>query len=456
MKNLIIFPTLILFIGSAFGQWTETYLSEYKDYMAVAVSGKKVFFAGGYAVDETFTYQFATDKVEICDTETGTWVYDQLSEGRYWMEGVSAGSKVIFAGGFTAAENISATVDIYDVISNDWAVAQLSIPRILLSPLSVGNKVLFAGGNGNDLKTQTRVDIYDTSTEQWSTAELSEPRMGTGAASIGDLAFFAGGLVWDNSAGIEYASNRIDIYNAATNTWSTDSLSEPRFFLAAAAVRDKILFAGGLTISGGPSKRVDIYDVATGTWSIDSLSVARAFEDNDQNAVTIGGKAYFVGGMYRIMSDYQADFNVIDIYDPVSNTWETDELPYNLFAHSVVGVAGKLIVAGGASLHPLGLDIHNQVLIKQLVSSIEFVGVESRFDLSPNPTADAFFINLPTDVSPLDVHMQVYDLQGRLLLQKHGNGIQDRHDVSDWNAGVYVIRLLGKGINATSKLLKLD
>ena len=123
------------------------------------------------------------------------------------------------------------------------------------------------------------------------------------------------------------------------------------------------MFAGGQDIFSEPIKRVDIYNVTTNDWSIDSLSVARAFHDNDQNAATVCGKAFFVGGVNRLPGIYIEDYNTIDIYDPETNTWETDELPYNLFGHSVVGVGNKLIVAGGMSILPQGFDIHKEVLI---------------------------------------------------------------------------------------------
>jgi hypothetical protein len=37
----------------------------------------------------------------------------------------------------------------------------------------------------------------------------------------------------------------VDIFDASANTWSKASLSEPRFYIAAATAGNKVFFAGG-------------------------------------------------------------------------------------------------------------------------------------------------------------------------------------------------------------------
>ncbi len=85
--------------------------------------------------------------------------------------------------------------------------------------------------------------------------------------------------------------------------------------------------------------KYQIYDAVTGEWSIDSLSVARAFWDHE-NAASVCGKAYFIGGWSTETETYQitGDFNVIDIYDEANGAWSVEYLPYNLFFHSTVAV----------------------------------------------------------------------------------------------------------------------
>ncbi len=138
-----------------------------------------------------------------------------------------------------------------------------------------------------DYVTCNAVDLFDSASGLWSTAQLSVARYDLAAASVGNVALFAGG--WTGSAllcregrgdgvllvacvlsvcsccGVVVlfapataccltrataggvASNAVDLYNSATGTWSTASLSVVRWGLAAASVGTVALFAGGNT-----------------------------------------------------------------------------------------------------------------------------------------------------------------------------------------------------------------
>ena len=78
-------------------------------------------------------------------------------------------------------------------------------------------------------------------------------------------------------------SNRVDLYNSVTGTWSTAQLSTATYHLAATSVGNVALFASGA---------VDLYNSVTGTWSTAQLSVARA----RLAATSVGNMALFAGG----------------------------------------------------------------------------------------------------------------------------------------------------------------
>lgn len=459
MKTKTIFTALLIFIQISIysqGTWTQTELSQYKEHMAAAVLGDKVYFAGGYAVKPDFSGQFSTDKVEIYDTKTGKWAYGNLSKGRDRLEGASAGSKVIFAGGWDDVGNIQKTVDIYDTLTKKWTVTNLSTARLEITTGKIGNLVMFAGGY-NNLITSTRIDIYNAETGVWTTDELSVPRFGAASASVGDLIMFAGGISLDGAVGTEVITDVIDIYNVKTKQWTTAKLSIPRLYTAGASIQNKILFAGGQDEYGEPSNRVDIYNTTTNEWSIDSLSVARAFHDNDQASAIVCGKAFFVGGMQRDAYNFLNDYKTIDIYDPESNTWDTDQLPYNLFGHSVAGVGNKLIVAGGMSIHPQGFDIHKEVLIFDCLTSKTDEQSANFYNLTafPNPTSDHFTLTLPEDFNFENAVMTVYDMYGRVVMVKKGMEIIKSHDIIDEPAGVYFINIKSNIDYTVSRIIKI-
>ncbi|MBK7637370.1 MAG: T9SS type A sorting domain-containing protein [Saprospiraceae bacterium] len=424
--------------GQVESEWTQTKLSVEKAWMGSAVSGTKAYFAGGFISGSV------SDIVEIYDATSDTWSYEKLSIARGDIEGIAAGSKIIFAGGTDIHGSIITNVDIFDTLSKQWTLCHLSKARIGMSPATVGNKVLFAGGNSYDLKVHNWVpsdivDVYNFENEQWSTMLLSEPRIMTSSASFEDLAFFAGGL------NHSFVSDRIDIYNAQTDVWSTATLSEPRFYIQSVTIDNKVIFAGGLDKNAHPSKRVDIYNLKNNTWSIDSLSVARAFDDNNQNAAVACGKAYFTGGMFRNQISYLEGFTRIDIYDSASNIWSTDELPYNLFAHSVVSVHNKLLITGGFTLIPgqSFFERHNTVLILTCspLDSDDFIANHPQINIYPNPASDQLFIQISQ-------YHEGKNLRGSIK-DKFGNAMNDvifHSDVATINvsvltAGYYIIEI---------------
>jgi hypothetical protein len=253
---------------------------------------------------------------------------------------------------------------------------------------------------------------------------------------------FAGGLFFDGQIGSEIVQDVVDIYNLSTKTWGTAKLSTPRAFMAAAVVGNKILFAGGQNLNG-PSNRVDIYDVTTGIWSIDSLSVARAFDDNDQCAAVVCGKAYFVGGMFRNATTFLRNYSNIDVYDPVTGTWEADYLPYPLFGHSVAGVSNKLLVAGGVTIVPQGLDVHKEVHVFSCTpTGLEEVGNSGHaLQIFPNPCDGIFTVSLTDDYDLIGAVLTVYDPNGMVLMSMNGSEIQSHLDASHFQDGVYFLEL---------------
>ena len=154
----------------------------------------------------------------------------------------------------------------------------LSKARYNIVTGTAGNKILFAGGMygsfipGSDsgevyLSESTRVDIYDTSTHTWSIHELGRYYNGTSSVTAGNKIFFAGGI----DTAVRAWSDKVDVYDALTGSWSTIQLSEPRSNLAVASLGNKVLFAGGVKALGFQnivvSDKVDIYDISSNSWS---------------------------------------------------------------------------------------------------------------------------------------------------------------------------------------------
>jgi hypothetical protein len=312
---------------NATGQWTVSTLSVPRGGPAATVVGNLALFAGG---GTSATVPSAV--VDVFDAQTMTWSVATLSQARSNIAATSVGSKAIFAGGAlgppAAPTGLSDVVDIYDAslgAPNNpaaWSVAHLSVPRGAMSAATVGCQVLFAGGF--DLTSaRDEIDTYDDCTGTWGVAvDLSQARGKLAAASVGSVAYFAGGTT---VPGI--MTTRVDVYDAAIGlpsnplAWSTQELLVARGYLAATAVGNTVLFAGGAVDGLVSTAVVDIWNAANGTWEpATSLSGPRS----ELTATCVGGKALFAGGS-TAPGNVSA---VVDVYDtcPSPTTYCTAKL----------------------------------------------------------------------------------------------------------------------------------
>jgi hypothetical protein len=234
----------------------------------------------------------------------------------------------------------------------------LSAARFGLGAASVDGNAVFWGGTtlqDNGPAFDGRVgDIYNVNSGTWSsfTSPDGTNQENPAAVSAGDLAIFAGG-------GNPFASSDgLEIYDAAANTWVTDKLSEGRNGIAATAVGEYVLFAGGLNITGSfpeqtgsVAKFADVYNSRTGRWSRLSFSDARP----DMVAATVGDMAIFAGGVHLDRNGVSQPTDLVDFYDADSGTWSTGTLPVAATFTSIAVVGTKVLFSGDTAKRAAGL-----------------------------------------------------------------------------------------------------
>jgi hypothetical protein len=437
MKTKLLLSAFFLFaVLVSNGQWTRDSLSEGTVRLAGATLGTWAYFAGGeVAVGSDWV---DTDKVEIYDMETRTWLQiEYLTQARTLTAGVTCGDKVFFAGGFHNIPNPTSRVDIF-YSGGLWLETELSVPRFGISAVSNDSLALFAGGgNAATNETYDVVDIYNINTNHWYIEHLSEPRFGMGSAVAGDLAFFAGG----DSFGILY-TNKVDIYHFSTGTWTTDTLSLARTGIGATTAQNKVIFAGGAIDGGALTDRVDIYDTETGTWDTASLSMARSFFG--KQAVTVCGKAYFVGG-----SSFTADYDTIDIYDPASGTWEVMTMPNRLTWHTVVAIESdtSILIGGGWSnyTYPYGIARKNVEIYKDSTciwdGNISVKNDKGVFNVFPNPSFGHMQFEMPEVNQKQSFEAIIYNMQGQMVFSQV-LASSKREINFNLPTGIYLLRII--------------
>ena len=175
---------------------------------------------------------------------------------------------------------------------------------------------------------------------QPAAATLSQPRADLTSAVVGSQVVFAGGHTTGSLASV---SDAVDLYDAASDEWSTAALSEPRSHISAATVGSRVLLTGGTDAGNRNSSAVDIYDSASSTWSTDALPTVRGI----RLAATVGQSVVFVGDTAEFAVGVPQGAALFDIYDDASGSWTSGTVPgIGLGALSGAAVGSKLLLSG--------------------------------------------------------------------------------------------------------------
>ena len=193
-------------------------------------------------------------------------------------------------------------------------------------------------------KSARYVYRYDPADDSWLTvSSVITPVRRIDGAAIDNKIYILGGLAYDDGGSGEYTDTYVQIYNEATDTWSSGAqTSLHRSAYAAVAVGDKIYRIGGRPRLSGAKTTVSVYDTAGDTWT-DKADYPWSVMWPCAGA--IDGKIYVAGG-----TDETNDRANTAVYDPTANTWNDAnmaDLPVTLYGAADFVLDGKLYCAGG-------------------------------------------------------------------------------------------------------------
>lgn len=230
--------------------------------------------------------------------------------------------------------------------AGDLALARLAHRATLLAD----GRVLVTGGNtavGNTYDTKL-AEIYDPATNSWSTtgSTTNGRSQGHTATRLDDGRVLVTGGV---NANVCTFDNTAELYDPATGTWSfTGSLAAARYYATATPLPDgTVLVAGGGNRCGAVFSSAEIYDPATGTWSpTGSMTTPREFHDA---VPLVDGRVLVVGGDGPCCT-FPA-LSSAEIYDPATGTWTPTGSMATTRAHPILTLLadGRVMAFGGAS-----------------------------------------------------------------------------------------------------------
>jgi N-acetylneuraminic acid mutarotase len=206
-----------------------------------------------------------------------------------------------------------------------------TLPGFVYAP-NVNKLFMFGGVNNTSATVYNTTRIYDIATNSWTTgATMPEPRQQMAAGYYDGKIYVAGGYSTAN-AGSE--TNTIWEYDPVANTWSTSranipaSLSGPGYGI----IDGHLYVAGGRNTGSTNLNTLYDYDIAANTWVQRAnlptgVNVPGSTVICDKLWIFGGGNPFFGSGALpepgKNAVQVPATTNILQIYDPATNTWSS-------------------------------------------------------------------------------------------------------------------------------------
>jgi hypothetical protein len=199
-----------------------------------------------------------TERVEIFDPSNNSWqaaaslASDRASHAAVLLKD---GRVLVVGGGSAAGVPLGGDAIIYDPPTDSWtATTPMITPRLFTQCILLRDgRVLAVGGTAlSDPSNETMVmvtEVFDPTSMVWiPAANLNQPRYGHTLVMLknGKVLVIGGSQSYSSMDQNSY-SRQIEVYNAATNTWTViGELPYPRVYSTATLLPDgKIWLAGG-------------------------------------------------------------------------------------------------------------------------------------------------------------------------------------------------------------------
>lgn len=290
--------------GWAFVSSTNTPMQRHEHaYVAV---GDKFYLVGGRGERAVQEY----------DPNTQSWTNKSAPPFQmHHFQAVSYQGKIYVMGAFTENwpdEDPIPNIHIYDPATDAWSVGP-EIPedrrRGAAGAVVHNNKFYIVAGiqNGHLDGHVTWLDSYDPATDTWEQlADAPRPRDHFHAVVLDGKLYAAAGRRSSQATGegASLTEKEVDVYDFATNTWSTLAAQLPteRAGTASVAFDGKVIVIGGESVRQVPGNEqspplahdeMEAYNPATGAWeTMPTLNEGR----HGAQAIAHNGKIYIAAG----------------------------------------------------------------------------------------------------------------------------------------------------------------
>ena len=248
-----------------------------------------------------------------------------------------------------ASENVTRLA-----LSNTWSTkAPMLYGRSYVSAATVNGNIYVVGGavrkSDGTFPPTTTLQVYNLATNTWTTRKpvpLAVSHANGASAINGKLYLTAYNL-----------GKRLFVYDPVTNAWTRKRDMPAIVGYGAQGVISGRLYVYSPGLMYGTTRALYRYNPTTDIWV--KLAPPPPYTSGELPASgVIGGKFYVAGGEDY---DYMAIPN-LNVYDPATNTWKSRaSMPVPLEAPAGAAIDGKLYVAGGQA--PVSPYISRRLLV---------------------------------------------------------------------------------------------
>ncbi len=271
---------------------------------------------------------------------------------RGYLTSAVVDDKIYVIGGLdmTTLTDVTDTVDIYNPSTDTWTTGtSMPTARAYLTSSVVDGKIYVLGGGDIHNNIKNTIEMYDPLIDMWVS---SDPNANDSTPSVQDLTPMPTArdeLTAATVNGKIYVmggwTDTIDIYNHFTDAWTTGTpIPTPRFNLTSDVINNKIHVVGGKKVfinppNSGWTNILEIYDPSTNTWENGtSMPTPRGWLTSSK----LDEKIYVIGGW----KDW-SNSNDIELYDHFTNTWAIGTpMPNANSGLTSATVNGKIYVIG--------------------------------------------------------------------------------------------------------------
>jgi hypothetical protein len=254
--------------------------------------------------------------------------------GQLYVIGGSDGSAVID------------TFDVYNPVTGIWTSPSPALPmgtgRVFARAVALGGQLYVVGGcTVVDCSSGITgaLEMYNPGSA-W-TAKASMPsgteRYDAAVGVINGKLYVAGG---HNASGV---IGTVEIYDPATDTWTSGHTMTTARSAAAAGVINGLLYVAGGSTGGGPVNTLESYNPVADSWTpLASLGAAQSFA----GGAVLNGMLYAVSGV----DGGSNSTTTVQAYDPIANSWANQaSISTGLYDGQPVAIGGVIYAAGNGS-----------------------------------------------------------------------------------------------------------